>query len=76
MIIYKTDEEIEQIKKSCEIAAAVLLHIADFIKPGVSTEELDRICHDYILSRGATPSPLNYKGYQVRGCRCSNRSGI
>ena len=42
------------------MARDTLIMIEDHIRPGVTTEELDRICHDYILSRGGRPSPLHY----------------
>ena len=55
------------------LAADVLEMIGDFVKPGVSTGELDRICHDYIVNeRQATPAPLNYKGYTRSVCTSVN----
>ncbi len=50
------------------LAAETLDMITDHVRPGVTTEELDRICHDYILGRGATPAPLNYRGYPKSIC--------
>ena len=55
--------------KAGELAADVLDYITDFVKPNVSTEELDKLCHDYILkNNNATPAPLNYKGYPKSTC--------
>ncbi|HIE42420.1 MAG TPA: type I methionyl aminopeptidase, partial [Nitrospinaceae bacterium] len=63
MIHFKTDEEIRTMKESCRLAAEVLVMIEPYVKPGVTTERLDQICHDYITSHGAVPSPLNYRGF-------------
>jgi methionyl aminopeptidase len=51
-IIIKTPEQIEGIRKSSRLAASVLNMIEPYIKPGVSTEELDQICNTYILNNG------------------------
>ncbi len=50
------------------LAAETLDMIADHVRPGVTTGALDRICHDFILAHGATPSPLNYRGYPKSVC--------
>ena len=57
MINYKTEEEIGVMKESCQLAAEVLVMIEPYVKPGVTTERLDQICHDYIVTQGAVPSP-------------------
>ena len=72
MIHYKTEEEIEVMKESCQLAAEVLLMIEPYVKPGVTTERLDQICHDYIVSKGAVPSPLNYRGFPKSICSSVN----
>ena len=51
-----------------ELAARTLDMITEHVKPGVLTEELDRICHEFILANGATPAPLNYKGFPKATC--------
>ena len=57
----KTD--IEYMRISGKLAAQVLDYISDFVKPGISTNELDKLCHDYIVNvQQAYPSPLNYCG--------------
>ncbi len=54
--------EIETMRNSCKLAAEVLDYIAPFVKPGITTLELDKLCHDYIVNvQHAYPSPLNYK---------------
>ena len=57
-----------QMRKAGELAAEVLDYITDFVKPNVSTEQLDQICHDYIIKKNAIPAPLNYKGYPKSTC--------
>lgn len=57
----KTAEEIEKMRIAGRLAAEVLEMIGEHVKPGVSTGELDRICHDYIVNtQGGIPAPLNY----------------
>ena len=63
MINLKTDEEVDIMRESCRLAAEVLIMIDPYVKPGVTTDELNTICHDYIVKHGATPSPLNYRGF-------------
>ena len=72
MIHYKTEEEIKLMKESCRLAAEVLLMIEPYVKPGVTTERLDQICHDYIVAKGAVPSPLNYRGFPKSICSSVN----
>ena len=50
MIQIKTDEEIELMRKSAKLAAEVLLMIEPYVKPGVTTNRLDEICHNFIVS--------------------------
>jgi len=61
--VQKTLNEIELIRESCRIVAGVLLFIEKFIKPGVSTQELDELIEDYIHSRKGEPA---FKGYRVK----------
>ena len=56
----KTDAEIEKMRTAGRLAAAVLDYVAPYVKPGVSTEELNTLCHDFIIAHDATPAPLNY----------------
>lgn len=72
MIIYKSEEEIDLIKKSSQLAASTLNMIEDFVKPGVSTLELNEICHNYIIKNKAIPAPLNYRGFPKSICTSIN----
>ncbi len=60
-VTIKTPEEIEKMRVAGRLAAEVLEMIGEHVKPGVSTGELNRICHDYIVNvQDAIPAPLNY----------------
>ena len=64
----KTLEQIEGIRKAGMMNKKVLDHVEQFVKEGVSTGELNRIVHEYTLSLGCTPAPLNYEGYPKSVC--------
>jgi len=55
-------------RRAGQLAAAVLDMITEHVQPGVTTGELDRRCHDFILEQGARPAPLNYRGYPKPTC--------
>ncbi|MGI3131483.1 type I methionyl aminopeptidase [Halopseudomonas pachastrellae] len=62
-VTIKTAEDIAGMRVAGRLAAEVLEMIGEHVKPGVTTEELDRICHDYIVNvQKAIPAPLNYGG--------------
>lgn len=57
----KSPAEIEMMRTAGRLAAEVLDYIADFVQPGITTGELDRLCHDYMVEvQGTIPAPLNY----------------
>jgi methionyl aminopeptidase len=60
--------ELDKMRASCRLAASVLDYIAPQVRAGVSTGELDRLCHEYIVEHGAYPSPLDYHGYPRSVC--------
>ena len=60
--LIKTPEQIEKIKESCRINVAVLDYVAEHIKAGVSTEEIDHWVHEETVRHGGIPAPLNYEG--------------
>lgn len=69
----KTPEEIEKMRVAGRLAAEVLEMIEPYVKAGVTTEELDRICHDYIVNvQQAIPAPLNYHGFPKSICTSIN----
>jgi len=72
-VIIKTADEIEKMRVAGRLAAEVLEMIGEHVRPGVSTDELDRICHDYIVNeQQAVPAPLNYKGFPKSICTSVN----
>jgi len=69
----KTPEEIEKMRVAGRLAAEVLEMIEPYVKAGGTTEELDRICHDYIVNvQQAIPAPLNYHGFPKSICTSIN----
>jgi len=72
-IILKTKEEIEQMRVAGQLAGEVLRMIGPFVKPGVTTGELDEICHRHITEvQDAIPAPLNYRGFPKSICTSVN----
>lgn len=70
--IIKNAEQIEGIKKSAKINTAVLDLVAKNIKAGMSTEEIDKLVHDFTVSQGAIPAPLNFEGFPKSVCTSIN----
>ncbi len=72
-IAIKTPEEIQKMRVAGRLAAKVLEMIEPHVKPGISTNELDQICHDYIVNeQNAIPAPLNYRGFPKSICTSVN----
>lgn len=72
MVIIKNPQQIEGIRQSSRLAAATLAYTADFIKPGISTEQINTIAHKYIVDHHAIPAPLNYGGFPKSICTSIN----
>ena len=72
MIKQKSEEDLKKMRLACEITRDVLIEIKKHIKAGVSTKQLDKIAHDYIISRGATPTFKNYAGFPASICASVN----
>ncbi len=68
MIYYKSEEEIELIKESSLLVGKTLAELAKVIKPGITTLQLDKIAHDFILDNGGKPAFLNYEGFPNTLC--------
>jgi methionyl aminopeptidase len=72
-ISLKTPEDIAKMRVSGALAAEVLQVVAPHVKPGVSTAELDRICHDHIVNvQRAIPANVGYKGFPATICSSVN----
>jgi methionyl aminopeptidase len=72
-VTIKTPEEIEKMRVAGRLAGEVLRMIRPYVQPGITTGELDRLCHDYIVNvQQAVPAPLNYKGFPRSICTSVN----
>lgn len=72
-ITIKTPAEQDAMRVAGRLTAAVLDMIGPYVQPGVTTDELDRICHDYIVDvQHAVPAPLNYRGFPKSICTSVN----
>src|SRR5512135_890408 len=65
-------EDFESMRKAGKLGAEVLDFITPYVKAGISTGELDQLCHDFILSHGAVPAPLGYRGFPKSICTSIN----
>src|SRR5690606_27328271 len=65
-------EGFEGMRRAGRLAAETLDFITPYVKPGVTTGELDRLCHDFITSHNAVPAPLNYRGFPKSICTSVN----
>ena len=73
MVDIKSKADIEKMRIAGKLASEVLEMIGQHVKPGISTEELDQICHKYIVEeQNAIPAPLNYKGFPKSICTSVN----
>ena len=68
----KNAEQIAKIKESAKINTAVLDLVAENIKAGMSTEDINTLVHDFTVSQGAIPAPLNYGGFPKSVCTSIN----
>lgn len=72
-ITIKTPEEVEKMRIAGRLASEVLEMIEPHVQAGISTDELDQICHDYIVNdQKAIPAPLNYRGFPKSICTSVN----
>jgi len=72
-VTIKSPEEQEKMRVACRLAAEVLDMIEPYVVPGVTTEELDRICHDHIVNvQKAIPANVNYRGFPKTICSSVN----
>ena len=72
-VTIKTADEIEKMRVAGRLAGEVLQMIRPHVKAGITTNELDRICHDYIVNeQQAVPAPLNYRGFPKSICTSVN----
>ncbi len=68
MIYIHNKNDIEYMKKACRLASTVLNYITPFVVKGITTEELDDACYQFIIDNEAKPATLGYKGYKHSSC--------
>ena len=68
----KTPEQLERLRRACRAAARVLRVGAEAVRPGITTDALDELCHEETLRLGGYPSPLNYRGFPKSICTSVN----
>ena len=68
MIVLKTTRELSLMKEACVISAGALKAAGAAVEPGVSTAEINKVAHDYIVKHGAKPSFLGYNGFPAAAC--------
>lgn len=72
MIQIKSAREIELMRDVCKLSAKTLHFLGKQIKVGMSTEDINTLCHQYTINRGAIPAPLNYHGFPKSVCTSLN----
>ncbi|MFA4966738.1 MAG: type I methionyl aminopeptidase [Candidatus Margulisiibacteriota bacterium] len=76
MISIKTPEEVEKIRHACRIVAEVMADIEKYIKPGVTTLEIDRVAEKLILEKGGQAAFKGYRGYRFATCISVNHEVV
>ena len=73
-IILHNKKDFIKMHDAGKLAAKTLDYIGEFIKPEVTTEYLDLLCHNFIINNNAIPAPLNYKGFPKSTCISVNHT--
>ena len=76
MIIIKNGHDLEAMRQACRITAAARALAGEMVRPGVSTKEIDKAVHDYIVAQGAKPSFLGYHGFPASTCISVNSTVV
>jgi len=76
MIAIRNERELNAMRQACKITAAARALAGEMVRPGVTTKQIDKAVHDYIVSQGAKPSFLNYNGYPASACISVNQTVI
>ena len=76
MIAIKNGQDLLNMRQACKITAAVRALAGEMVRPGVSTKEIDKAVHDFIVSQGAKPSFLGYGGFPASTCISVNDTVI
>ena len=76
MIIVKSGHDLEAMRQACRITAAARALAGEMVRPGVSTREIDKAVHDFIVAQGAKPSFLGYHGFPASTCISVNSTVV
>ena len=76
MIAIKNEHELIAMRQACKITAAARALAGDMVRPGVTTKQIDKAVHDFIVSQGAKPSFLGYGGFHASACVSVNSTVI
>lgn len=76
MITIKSDYELSLMRQASRIVYETHKYLKPYIKPGITTKELDKLAHDFIISKDAYPSCLNYEGYPASICISVNEEVV
>jgi methionyl aminopeptidase len=71
-VVLHEEAAFEGMRRAGRLAAETLDFITPHVNPGISTEELNKLCHDFIVGAGAIPAPLNYRGFPKSICTSVN----
>ena len=76
MIAIKNERQLNEMRQACKITAAARALAGEMVRPGVSTRQIDKAVHDFIVSQGAKPSFLGYHGFPASTCISVNSTVI
>ena len=76
MIIIKNENQLAAMRQACRITAAARALAGEMVRPGVSTKQIDKVVHDYIVGQGAKPSFLGYNGFPASTCISVNNAVV
>lgn len=76
MITLKNEHELVAMRRACKIAAEARELAGSMVKPGVTTKQIDKAVHDYIVGQGAVPACLGYYGYPATACISVNNAVV
>ena len=76
MITIKNENQLAAMRQACRITAAARALAGEMVRPGVSTKQIDKAVHDYIVSQGAKPSFLGYNGFPASTCISVNSTVV
>ena len=76
MITIKNERELRSMRQACKITAAARALAGEMVRPGVTTGQIDKAVHDFIVAQGAKPSFLNYNGFPASSCISVNSTVV